>query len=658
MNRVVDGDSQADRQGTHRDDVERLPCGHHPAGGRRQRKHVGHDRDQSQPQRPERHHHHDENLNGCRAKAAGQIGHHLIEIAPAHDRLTGKRKFTALMGGLDPPQPRIDPFKRRLARDGTAVGHAERDSRRLLGWIVEIVFQRRRQQIEQIHPVAGRPLSGEGVNEPADRKRVAQQRLGAQEPVDIAKNIGDLLRRFLPGPLQIGGAYIEPAERRIDLREGTLGWAARRQDIRLAVIRLHLQCHDGQHREQTNRQSAGDPGMAEREVDPGRHAMELAADQFAAGAARKHAAPGGGAAQRQHRQHRHPGRRHADHARPAKIPHHLMPGQRQRRHPDRRRDHRQKAGNSNGGKRPPAGLARGEACGEPAADIDHHVHRVGKPDEAQKHRQDHMAEGVVLEADRAHKPERPKNAQRRRRRRDKHDREPTKEEGREGQNQTIADELVDAFIGVAVAHPLQPNRHRAGERAGELHIGMLCRRHPGGGQEDLGDVGLLLHQRPVVGDEEEKRFGIGREQLPNDQRMLESLLAGHLKALGRRGAAGQDRFVEAEDIERRGAVEPSDSRHRVEGFEPLHDMPQCRSPPTRERCRAFHHHDRIGPPESRPPAAASPPPPWRLDAGGCGGSSRSSGQILVAGSLGICLPPGSVPRSLGPAWIAVARGRQ
>ena len=269
-----------------------------------------------------------------------------------------------------------------------------------------------------------------------------------------------------------------------------------------------------------------------------------------------------------------------------------------------------------------------------------------------------MAEGVVLEADRAHKPERPKDAQRRRRRRDEHNREPAEEEGGEGQNQTIADELVDAFIGVTVAHPLQPDRHRAGERTGELHIGMLGRRRPGGGHQGLGDVGLLLHQRPVIGDEEEERFGIGREQLPDDQRVLEGLLAGHLKALGRRGAAGQDRFVEAEDIERWGPVEPGDPRHRIERFEPLHDMPQCRSPPTRERCRALHHHDRIGPPESRPPAAASPPAPWRIDAGCRGWPSRGTGLVLVAGSLGICLPPGSVPRPLGPAWIAVARGRQ
>ena len=318
--------------------------------------------------------------------------------------------------------------------------------------------------------------------------------------------------------------------------------------------------------------------MAEGEVDPGGHAVELAADHLAAGAAGKHAAPGGGAAQRQYRKHRHPGRCHTDHARPAKIAHHFMPGQRQRRHPDRRREHRQEAGDANGGQRPSAGLAGGEARSEPATDIDHHVHRVGKPDEAQEHRQDHMAERIVLKANRAHEPERPKNAQRRRRRRDKHDREPAEEEGGEGQNQTVADELVDAFIGVAIAHPLQPDRHRAGEGKREIHSGMLCRRRSGRGQENLGNVGLLQHQRPVVGDEEEERCGIGREQLPNHQRVLEGLLAGHLKALGRRGAAGEDRFVEAEDIQRRSPIEPGDPRHRVERFEPLHDMPQGRSP--------------------------------------------------------------------------------
>ena len=346
VDRVVDGDPQADRQGTHRNDVERLPRRHHPAGGGGQREHVGDDCDQPQPQRPEGHHHDDENLDRGGPEAAGQVDDNLIEIAPAHDRLAGKRELEAGMRSLDPLQGLVDPFERRLAGDRAPVGNAEGHPRRPLHRIVEALLERRRQEIEEIHPIARRPLPGKGIDEPADGERVAEERFGGDHAIDLAENIGDLLRSLAVGPLKIGRADVEPPHRLVEVVEGALRGAPGGENVRLPIIRLEPQRHESEHHKQPDRQGAGDPGVAEGEVDAAGDVVELAADHFPAGAAGENAAPGGNAAQRQHRQHRHPRAGDTDHARPAEVADHLMARQRQRRHSDRGRDHRQETGHA------------------------------------------------------------------------------------------------------------------------------------------------------------------------------------------------------------------------------------------------------------------------------------------------------------------------
>ena len=157
--------------------------------------------------------------------------------------------------------------------------------------------------------------------------------------------------------------------------------------------------------------------------------------------------------------------------------------------------------------------------------------RIGEADEAQQHRKDDMAEGVVLEADRADEPERPEDPQCRRCGRHDDDREPPEEDGGEGKNQAVADKLEEPFVGVAVAHPFQPDRHRAGESHRDRHLWMLGSRGLGRLHEGFGDVSLVLHQRPVVGDQKEERLGVGGEELPDNERMVEGLGSRHLKAL-------------------------------------------------------------------------------------------------------------------------------
>ena len=191
---------------------------------------------------------------------------------------------------------------------------------------------------------------------------------------------------------------------------------------------------------------------------------------------------------------------------------------------------------------------------------------------------------------------------------------------------------------------------------------MLGGRRPGGLHDALGDVGLVLHERPVVGDEQEEGAGVGGEELPDDERMLERLLACHLEASRRRRTARQDRLGEPEDVEGRGAVEPGHPRHGVERLEPLDHVPQRRRPLAREHARALHHEDRVGPPQRRPPAAAGTPlpRPGRLGPGRPRRPSRHSGRRFLRRSipLGPSLPPAAVPGPLGPARIAVAGDRQ
>ena len=550
------------------------------------------------------------------------------------------------MRSLDPLQGQVNPFERRLAGDRTPVGDAERHPRRPLDRIVEALLERRREEVEEIHPIARRPLPGEGIDEPADGERVAEERFGGDHAIDLAENIGDLLRSLAVGPLEIGRADVEPPHRLVEVVEGALRGAPGGENVRLPVIRLEPQRHESEDHKQPNRQGAGDPGVAEGEVDAAGDVVELAADHLAAGTAGEDAAPGGNAAQRQHRQHRHPRAGDADHARPAEVADHLMARQRQRRHPDRGRDHRQETGHADGPQRPPAGLARRQPSSEPAADVDHHVNRIGKADEAQQHREDDMAEGIVLEADRADEPERPEDPQCRRCGRHEDDREPPEEDGGEGEDQAVADKLEEPFVGVAVAHPFQPDRYRAGEGHRDRHLGMLGRRGLGRLHEGCGDVGLVLDQRPVVGDQKEERLGVGGEELADNERMVEGLGTGDLEALRRGRAAREDRLVEAEDVERRGPVEPGDPRHRVEAFQALDDMPEGDGPFAREHLRAFHHHDRVGPAEGRAPAApcAPRPPPGDLGARGPRRPPCSAGRPVLDGAIVLlCLPPRSLP---------------
>ena len=142
-----------------------------------------------------------------------------------------------------------------------------------------------------------------------------------------------------------------------------------------------------------------------------------------------------------------------------------------------------------------------------------------------------MAEGIVLEADRTDEPERPEDPQCRRCGRHDDDREPPEEDGGEGENQAVADKLEEPFVGIAVAHPFQPDRYRAGEGHRDRHLWMRGRRSLGRLHEGFGDVGLVLHQRPVVGDQKDECLGVGGEELPDNERMVEGLGARHLKAL-------------------------------------------------------------------------------------------------------------------------------
>ena len=75
---------------------------------------------------------------------------------------------------------------------------------------------------------------------------------------------------------------------------------------------------------------------------------------------------------------------------------------------------------------------------------------------------------------------------------------------------------------LAVAHPFQAQRHRAGEGEVERHVGMAGRRPARGLEDRVGDVGLVAHHRPVVGHEEEHRGGVGREQLAEMQRIIDA----------------------------------------------------------------------------------------------------------------------------------------
>ena len=214
--------------------------------------------------------------------------------------------------------------------------------------------------------------------------------------------------------------------------------------------------------------------------------------QIAFGTVGQTFAPRSHADQGDNQHHRNPRRSDPENAGPTEFADDLVVCPGQRTHPDGGGQRGKKTGHSDEFQRPFASNPSWQSLSHALADVDHDMHPIGKSDQAQEHRQDHKAKGVLLKVKVPKEPQGPEDSDDRRCGDDQDDRQAAKQDRSHQQDHAIADGLITDLVVPVVFDQYQTQWDRAGDVKLHRHTRMLLGDLPSGSQNRLGALGVIL----------------------------------------------------------------------------------------------------------------------------------------------------------------------
>ena len=285
------------------------------------------------------------------------------------------------------------------------------------------------------------------------------------------------------------------------------------------------------------------------------------------------------------------------------------------------------------------------------------MHPIGKSDQAQEHRQDHKAKGVLLKVKVPKEPQGPEDSDDRRCGDHQDDRQAAKQDRSHQQDHAIADGLITNFVVPVVLDQYQTQRNTPGDMKLHRHTRMLLGDLPSGSQNRLGTLGVILDIEPVVLDLDERRLGVARKHLTDDQRMRGGFFLRDIEPLLRGVCAREDRFAESEDVQWGSLVERSDRSDLGEPIDSVDHVAKRFGAFGGEDRWRLDDQDRFGPPPGSGKSSSSPNATWTIGSRGFGVARlRRTFARSRFGLLGAWSPSGL--KFLWPGWIAVASDGQ